>query len=228
MTLQLYDLALADPEVRISPFCWLAKFALLHKGLAFETVPLRFTEKQNYPDPDHGRLPILKDGDQVICDSANIVAHLEANHEGAPLTTSQAERAASDFYTAWIGASLYPALAPMLMARVCAAVHEDDKEYFRKTREERFGKTLEELAMIPGLKENMEKALQVLAAPLARHKFLGGDTPNLSDYIVFSPFIWQHTVTSDDLYEAPQAVDAWRERMLDLFDGYGRKAKRAA
>lgn len=228
MTLQLYDLALADPDVRISPYCWLAKFALLHKGLAFETVPLRFTEKHNYPDQDHGKLPILKDGDQLICDSANIIAHLEEKHASNALTATQAERAACDFYTAWLGASLFPALGPMLFVRVCAAAHDGDKDYFRTTREARFGKTLEEFAMTPGLKEKTEAALQVLAAPLARHKFLGGEAPNLSDYIVFSPFMWQYTLTSETLYDAPQAVDAWRERMLDLHDGYGRKAKRAA
>ena len=68
---------LADPDVRLSPFCWLAKFALLHKGVEFETVPLRFTEKENYPDQEHGKLPILVDGDDIICDSANIVAYAE-------------------------------------------------------------------------------------------------------------------------------------------------------
>ncbi|MHA7870799.1 MAG: glutathione S-transferase N-terminal domain-containing protein [Hyphococcus sp.] len=228
MTLQLYDLALADPEVRPSPFCWLAKFALLHKGAPFETVPLRFAEKANYPDPEHARLPILKDGDEIICDSANIIAHLEKRYEGDPMTASQGERAAVDFYQAWLGANLYPALAPLMMARVHAVVHDDDKAYFRRTREERFGKTLEELTMAPGLKEKIETALQTLAAPLARHKFLGGDKPNLCDYIVASPLMWQRTVTSDDLYETPQSVGAWFERILDLFDGYGRKAKRAA
>jgi len=227
MTLQLFDLALADPDIRPSPFCWLAKFALLHKGLAFETVPLRFTEKQNYPDPDYGKLPILKDGDAIVCESVNIIAHIEKNHSGAPMTQTAGEQAAADFYSAWAGANLFSPLAPMLFVRVCAAAHEDDKAYFRKAREARFGKTLEELAMTPGLKEKMETALQMLAAPLARNKFLGGEKPNLCDYIIFSPFMWQRSVTSETLYETPQAVDAWRERMLDLFDGYARQAKRS-
>lgn len=228
MTLQLFDLAAGDIDVRPSPYCWLAKFALLHKGLKFETVPLRFTEKQNYPDQEHGKLPILKDGDQIIADSANILAHLEKHHHGDPLTASKGERAAAEFYTAWLGGDLYPALAPMMFVRVHAVIDAGDKEYFRKTREARFGKTLEEVAMGHGLKDKMENALQTLAAPLARYKYLGGDMANLSDYIVFSPFMWQRTITSETLYETPQAVGAWQERMLDLFDGYGRKAKRAA
>ena len=228
MTLKLYDLALADPAVRISPPCWLAKFALLHKGLQFETVPLRFTDKENYPDRDHGKLPILKDDDEIICDSANIVAHLDKKHKEKPFAATAAERAAADFYQAWLGANLYSGLAPIMFVRVHAAAHDADKAYFRKSREERLGKTLEELAATPGLKDQVEAALQTLSAPLVRHKFLGGDEPNISDYTVMSPFMWQRTVTSETLYETPQAVAAWQERMLDLFDGYGREAKRSA
>ena len=228
MTVQLYDLALADIDVRLSPYCWLAKFALLHKGVKFETIPLRFAEKGNYPDKDHATLPILKDDDQIICESANIIAHLEKRYSGQPLTASNAERAAVEFYKAWMGAHLFPALGPMMYLRVYMAAHEDDKEYFRSSREKRFGKTLEEMSMTPGAKEKTEAAWQTLAAPLTRYKYLGGDTPNLSDYTVFGVFMWQRTVTSETLYETPQAVGAWTERMLDLFDGYGRKAKQAA
>jgi len=227
MTFQLYDLALADIEARPSPFCWIAKFALLHKGLDFETVPLRFAEKENYPDPEHARVPILKDGEEIICDSANIIAHLEKTQPDRALTASAGERAAAQFYRAWLNANFLPAIAPKIIPRVHARVHADDKDYFRKTREERFGKTLEELVATPGLKEKAEAALATLAAPLARYRFLGGDEPNLCDYIVMSAFMWQYVMTDEALYEAPQAVAAWRERMLDLFDGYGRRTKRA-
>ena len=226
--MKLYDLALADPDVRLSPFCWLAKFALLHKGVDFETVPLRFTEKENYPDQEHGKLPILVDGDDIICDSANIVAYAEKNFSGPPLTASDGERAAVDFYQAWLGANLFPALAPMLFARVCAAAHDDDKTYFRTTREERLGMTLEEAAMQDGLAQKTETALATLSAPLVRHKFLGGSEPNLADYTVFAPLMWKRSLTQEALYETPQAVEAWQERMLDLFDGYARNAKSAS
>lgn len=229
MTLKLYDLALADPDIRPSPFCWLVKFSLLHKGLEFETVPVGFADKTQYPNADHGKVPILvvEHGGEPICESRNILAWLEKNHPEKPLVASVGERAASEFFEAWAFANLYPALAPILMIRIHASAREDDKAYFRKTREERFGKTLEELAATPGLAEKIETALKTLAAPLTRHKFLGGEQPNLGDYMTMSPFMWQRCVTREELYEAPQAVDAWRERMLDLFNGYARRAKSA-
>jgi glutathione S-transferase len=45
MSMILYDLAGADPDLRFSPFCWRTRFALAHKGLPVETIPWRFTEK---------------------------------------------------------------------------------------------------------------------------------------------------------------------------------------
>ena len=84
MSLKLYDLALGDSSIRPSPYCWLVKFGLLHKGLEFETAPLGFTEKDKYPDPEHGKLPILQDGEEMICDSAAIIAYLEEKYPGAP------------------------------------------------------------------------------------------------------------------------------------------------
>ncbi len=227
--MKLYDLALADIDVRPSPWCWLAKFAMLHKGVEFETEPVRFADKTHYPDPDpeHGRVPILVTDEETVTDSARIVAWLEKNVPGEPFTTTDAERAASDFYQAWIGSRVFPFLGPMLFVRVWAHAHEDDKTYFRTTREKHFGKTLEELAATPDLSKNLEASLQTLAAPLARHKFLGGEKPNLADYQVMSVFMWQRSVVAKPIYEAPQAVEAWKERMLDLFDGYARKAKSA-
>lgn len=225
--MKLYDLAFADPDVRFSPFCWIAKFGLLHKGIPFETVPLRFTEKENYPDQDHGKLPILADGETIVCDSANILTYLDDKFPAKPLTATPGEQSAAIFANAFVGAHIFPALAPMLMWRVCTGAHADDQAYFRETREKRFGITLEELSKTPGLKEKAEAAMSLLAAPLSEKPFLGGDAPNLSDYYVMSPLMWQRCITSEKLYETPAAVTDWQDRMLDAFDGYGRKAKTA-
>lgn len=228
MSLKLYDLALGDPDVRPSPYCWIVKFALLHKELEFDTVPLRFAEKKNYPDPEYARVPVLAVGDELVRDSAAIAAWLDRAYPENPLAATAGEYAAAEFYRAWAMAFFFPAAAPLLFVRLHAAAHADDKAYFRKTREERVGKTLEEAAATPGQKEKVEAALQPLAAPLARHKFLGGDRPNLSDYTVMGALMWPRIATTEDVFDAPQPVAAWTERMLDLHDGYARKAKRAS
>ncbi len=47
-------------------------------------------------------------------------------------------------------------------------------------------------------------------------------------YIVIGCLMWPRLVFADDLFETSHPVDAWRERMLDLFGGYSRKAKRVS
>ena len=72
MGMQLYDLAGADLERRFSPYCWRIKLALMHKGLPFDTIPWRFTEKKAIAFSGQGRVPVLIDGDQVVFDSWKI------------------------------------------------------------------------------------------------------------------------------------------------------------
>ena len=59
MGLQLYDLAGAEPERRFSPYCWRTKLALMHKGLQFDTIPWRFTDKDAIAFSGQGRVPVL-------------------------------------------------------------------------------------------------------------------------------------------------------------------------
>jgi glutathione S-transferase len=175
MSLKLYDLALADPEIRPSPYCWTVKFAVVHKGLEFETVPVGFADKQNYPDPEYGKVPVLVSGEDMIRDSAAIVAWLDRTYPENSLAATAGEYAAAEFYRVSMLSSFFPAVAPLLLARLHAAARPEDRAYFRRTREERFGKTLEEISTAPGQKEKTEAALLILSAPLARYRFLGGE-----------------------------------------------------
>ena len=72
MSMRLYDLAGADPNLRFSPFCWRTKSALAHKGLAVETIPWRFTEKNAIAFSGSERVPVLVDGDKAVPDSWTI------------------------------------------------------------------------------------------------------------------------------------------------------------
>ncbi|HYC13174.1 MAG TPA: glutathione S-transferase N-terminal domain-containing protein, partial [Stellaceae bacterium] len=68
MTITLYDLAGAEADRRFSPFCWRTRLALAHKGLAVETVPWRFTEKDALAPSKQGRVPVVVDGGKWISD----------------------------------------------------------------------------------------------------------------------------------------------------------------
>ena len=227
MTRILYDLALADDDVRPSPYCWIVKFSLLHKGLPFETAALPFADKSKYPDPEYGKAPILVDNGEMIKDSPVITQWLDRKYPQTPLVATKAERAAAEFLSAWLASSFYPALTPYLLPRILQCLGPEDRNYFRATREARFGKTIEVIAKTPDIAAMAQSALAVLAAPLKNFRYLGGAAPNLSDYVVMGALMWQRSITMTEFYEAPAPVADWRERMLDLFGGYARSAKSA-
>jgi glutathione S-transferase len=59
---------------------------------------------------------------------------------------------------------------------------------------------------------------------LRTQPFIGGAKPNYADYIVFGPFQWARVTSPFELLKPDDLIHAWRERMLDLFDGMARNA----
>lgn len=223
----LYDLCGEDSSLRFGPFCWTVKFSLLHKGLAFETKALGFSEKQNYPDPDYGKLPMITDGAEIVRDSADIAAYLDKTYPARPLVATDGDRAAVRFYRSWSAAMLFPALRPFLIGRILRLLRPEDRDYFRTTRERALGATIEEVEARANAAA-LESAIAPLAAPLSAYPFLGGAAPNLADYVVSAPLFWAWTLRTDVFFTPPAAVADWFERLLDLHGGYARAQTRAA
>ncbi|MEM9706865.1 MAG: glutathione S-transferase N-terminal domain-containing protein [Pseudomonadota bacterium] len=227
MSITLYDLCAKDEAVRFSPACWLVKFALLHKGVRFETVPRTFSNKASYPDPDYGLLPQLDDDGVLIKDSDVILNHLDTKYKDRPLTRTQGEAAADDLIEGFLNRYVYTSLAPLMFVRVHAVLAEDDQEFFRKKRENALGATLAEAAERPGLGEQYGAALKTLARPLKTHRFFGGEQPSVADYRVAAVMMWKRSITADEFAPIPAPFAAWFERILSLYDGYAGKAPRA-
>ena len=146
MTITLYDLAGANPNRRFSPFCWRARMALAHKGLAVESVPWGFTEKDRLPQPNAGRVPVIVDGATVIHDSTTIADYLEEHYADRPsLFGGDTGRALARFVQNWTETVLQPGIIPLVVLDIHRHSRPQDQNYFRRSREERFGKTLEEV-----------------------------------------------------------------------------------
>ena len=226
MTRQLYDLAGADPALRFSPYCWRIRLALAHKGLPVETIPWRFTETDRLAFSGQGLVPVLVDGDRVVSESWAIATYLEAQYPDRPsLFGGPAAQAVTRFVNTWTDATLHAALAPLILRDILDCILPEHRDYFRSSREKRFGTTLEALAAnrdqaLPGFR----KALQPLRLLLRAQPFLAGEGPAYADYIVFGAFQWARCVSDFRLLEADDPVHAWRERMLDLQDGLARRA----
>jgi glutathione S-transferase len=100
-----------------------------------------------------------------------------------------------------------------------------DAAYFRKSREARLGKPLEEVvASRDTAVAGFRKSLDPLRLTLRSQPFLGGTAANYADYIVFGAFQWARVVSPFKLLTEDDPVYAWRERLLDAFDGLARKS----
>jgi len=227
MGITLYELAGAEEDRRFSPYCWRIVLALKHKGLDFEGVAWRFTDKNTIAFAGTDKVPVLVDGDAAIHDSPTIAAYLEKTYPNRPSLFGGPEaQALSRFTVDWTDLVLQPALFRLIVADIPPLLEPMDAEYFRRTREARVGMKLEEFCAD---KEPKLDALRQVLAPLRRtltnQPFLSGAVPAWADYTVFGAFQWARCVSPLKLLTEDDAVYQWRERMLDLHDGLARKAK---
>jgi glutathione S-transferase len=226
MTITLYDLAGAEADRRFSPFCWRTRMALAHKGLAVKTMPWRFTEKDKLPQPNAGRVPVIVDGTRIVHDSTTIADYLEEHYPDRPsLFGGEAGRALVRFVQNWTETVLQVGLIRLVVLDIHRHCGADDQAYFRRSREERFGTSLEEFV---GDRETRLPAFRAGLDPLRRtverQDFLSGKAPAYADYTVFGAFQWARAISDFELLAADDPVRAWRSRMLDLFGGLARCA----
>jgi len=227
MTIKLYDLAGAEEDRRFSPYCWRVKMALKHKGLAFDTVPWRFTEKDAIEFTGSTTVPVIVDGKRAVYDSWEIALYLDEAYPSRPgLFDGSESRALSHFFSLWTVRNLHAPLLRAIVLDLYGQLHEKDRAYFRESREKRLGAPLEQAGGDPkkALAE-FHGALEPLRPVLVQNTFVSGKGPGFADYILFGAFQWARSVSPQRLLEPDDPLYAWRERMLDLWDGYGRKAK---
>ncbi|CAB3700090.1 MAG: glutathione S-transferase family protein [Achromobacter sp.] len=223
--LTLYDLAGADETLRFSPHCWKTHMALAHKGLTAQTVPWRFTEKEKIEFSGQKLVPVLVHDQHVVSDSWRIACYLEDTFPERPsLFGGDGGRAVSLFANSWADTTLVPVLARLLLPAIHGLIHEQDKDYFRASREKRFG-PIEDLPS--GYAEQIQAlraALLPLRHTLGKQPFLSGAQHGYADYAVFGMFMWARCTSTLELLEPDDLVYAWRERLLDAFDGLARRA----
>jgi glutathione S-transferase len=225
--LKLYDLAGAEADRRFSPYCWRAKMALAHKGLAVETIPWRFTEKDAIAFSQQDRVPVLVDGERWINDSWAIAEYLDNAYPDRPsLFGGPKGKALARFHANWSDGFLQLGMLKLIVLDIFNHLDPKDRAYFRKSREERLGKTLEEVVADRAQSVvTFRNGLLPLRLTLKMQKFLGGDEPHYADYAVFGGFQWCRCISDFKLLLPDDPIYVWRLRMLELFDGLAAKAK---
>jgi glutathione S-transferase len=201
--------------------------ALKHKGLEFETLPWRFTETDRIEFPGSSTVPVIVDGKRAVYDSFEIAVYLDEAYPSRPgLFEGTESRALSLFLHHWAVRSLHAPLLRAILLDLYRHLHEKDKAYFRESREKRLGGRLEEVGADPKKwLADFRGALEPLRPGLVQNPFIAGKGPGFADYIVFGTFQWARSVSPLRLLEPDDPMFKWRERMLDLFEGYAREAK---
>lgn len=228
--IRLYDLVGSDASRPFSPHCWKVAQALAHKGLAYESVPTPFTAVTGVEDGFAKTVPVIRDGDALVADSFDIALYLEKTYPDRPtLFGGPGGEASARFVERWSQMVVHPFLGATALLDIHDSLDPVDQEHFRRTREARFGKSIEDVVLhaASGL-EAWRKSLEPLRSMLTYQPFIGGKSPLFHDYIVAGAFQWVRIVSPMEVLEPSDPVAAWFERCLDANDSLMRGVAAAA
>ena len=227
ITIQFFDLEGLDGK-RFSPFGWRVRMALAHKGLESTSIVegVGFSEKHKLEFSNQELVPVIKDDDMIISDSWDIAVYMEKSYDSSSsLFGTTGDFSQVKFISSWVDSQLHPLIARCVVRDILDVISPSEHEYFRKSREKRFGKRLEDVVAD---RENTRTILKQTLYPIRKAleiaPFLGGDNPNFSDYAIFGAFMWAKVTSSFQLLESSDSIYNWRERMLSLYDGLAKKA----
>jgi len=151
--------------------------------------------------------------------------HLDAAFPATPrLIAPGAEGQVLRFFQYWVQTTVHAGVARLVMLDLYNSLDPADQAYFRASREKQYKMSLEDIQA--GRDERLDafrKSLQPMRLSLAQGPFISGEQPGYADYLAFGGFQWARVSSAYPVLTADDAVHAWFERCLDLYDGLGRR-----
>ncbi|MHA1157598.1 MAG: glutathione S-transferase N-terminal domain-containing protein [Alphaproteobacteria bacterium] len=226
-SIKLYDLCGADPELRFSAPCWKTKLALAHKGLAYTTIAVPFAGIAAIAGGGFTRtVPVLDDQGRLVRDSFAIALHLDETYPDRPLFGGSGPAMARFVETAVGPASSI--VSRMIIKDIHDQLAPADQDYFRRSREQRLGRSLEEAQQgVEALADDLAHACNPVRRALAHGDFLGGEAPLFVDYAAAGPLIWLYMIAGRIPFAADDPVMTWFARLGALYGGLIGTAKTA-
>ncbi|KIM81117.1 hypothetical protein PILCRDRAFT_97761 [Piloderma croceum F 1598] len=198
----LYDIPSQLPEQAWSPNVWKARFSLNLKGLKYKTVWVEFPDiealyKQLSLEPTEPRvpkytLPVIHDPstNRAISNSVEIARYLDATYPATTLLFPPGSEALQGIEDR----NAFESLQYIMLPITCVNLNPVSETYYRRTRETRYGKRLEELSPIGLQREEhwkrVQEAFGVVASLLEGKKFVLGDTISFADVTIASWVLW--------------------------------------
>ncbi|MFP8967722.1 glutathione S-transferase family protein [Pokkaliibacter sp. CJK22405] len=224
--IRLYELCGDDPELLFSPYCWRIRAVLTHLNLPFESVPVRFTEKETLGFSGQGLVPVLVKDEEVVIDSLQIMAYLDSAVSESDLLGTDVARARALSMDAMISALLRPHLSKLLIPTIFSVIAEKDRGYFRETREKRLGCTLESMPTAEAILPDLAPGFSALNAALAESTYLDGVAPGATDFSVYGLLMWAYTLGFSP-WQPYAEVTRWFDDLLAAYESRQGPVKRA-
>ncbi|KAG0369794.1 hypothetical protein BC939DRAFT_196589 [Gamsiella multidivaricata] len=210
-TLRLFELV--DGKTRtisFSPAVWRAKFALNHKKVTYESVPLTFLEiptaiPSACPNVTAPTVPTLQlESGQGLPDSLAIAEYLEEKYPDRPLLfgKSPSEKNLQRFFESYVQSKIHPAIQRMVFQDMYDMQDAENAHYFRMSREKSSGRPYQEIAgdrnaNLRELKEN----LGLIHTALRSGGWILGAQPGWADFVLMASFVWFNACSPKDFKE---------------------------
>jgi glutathione S-transferase len=220
--IQFWELKGRDGR-RYSAYSWRTKMALKHKGQEWQSHPVLMSDKATIAFSGGKTVPIIQDGETMVRDSWKIAEYLEDRYPEKPLFGGAIGRGMTQTFNTWVDRVLIAMTMPVIVADLFERVDAGDQAYFRQQFEGYLKSTLEEARdKRQEFASRLARQLEPMQAALKRQPFVCGAAPAYGDYILFSVFQWARIASPQDIFNSSDPLYGWRERMLDLYDGYAR------
>lgn len=220
---RLFEVAGQDPEFRPSPYCWRTRMALAHKRMAFEPVPWRAVEKRRIARSGGGTVPVLVDGARWVRDSWQIAIYLDQTYPSNPLFAGVAGLSHARFLNSWADSFLHPLVFRAVIGEQYPLLSDLDKPAYLERTLKKFGHSVEEMGRDPEIAvSEVSRALEPVSSALSLAPFLGGETPDYCDYVIFGTFQWARVASRQTFWEQDSLLDRWFSNLLDRFEGRAR------
>ena len=211
--IQLYDLC-GKNNLRFSPPCWNIKLCLLHKKIDFETIPVRFSEKNKIAFSGQGLVPIVKHNKGFVFESWNIIEWLEKNYTERKLFKNESSKNFSYFLYFWTSRQLLPILFKIIAHEIPNILEGEDINYYIKTREERINGQITKFK--PYISDNIlefKKMISPVRKLIEINGFISGKKPGLEDYIFYGNFRWVYSCSSCELLDTNDIIYDWYKNL---------------
>ena len=213
--IELYDLVGAN-NLRFSPFCWRTKAVMAYKKLPYTTVPIRFSDKAKLAFSGQDRVPVIKENGKTVSDSWTIAEYLEDTHPDAKIFPGLGLKEACRFFNLYVDRTVHTALFPVVVTDIFECVDPADRDYFRKSREERMGMKLETAAAKRSeFRARMRAVMADLNLAIAGQEYFFGNM-TYADLCLFGSFKWVTAVSQEPFLDATPALKDWWKRMGKL------------